>query len=163
MKKFFKKKRRLLLFGSVLFFLFCVCFFSFKNRFLSPDTRFRQFTDKLFENELSANTLNLHYTLAHPEKYGIKETEISLGDMSPESFEKGKEELLKLQKKLNSFESKDLSKENQIIYDILRLSFATQLSVADDYLLANLLEQIWVFRHSFLFFWQNIPSALLMI
>ena len=137
MKKFFKKKRRLLLFGSVLFFLFCVCFFSFKNRFLSPDTRFRQFTDKLFENELSANTLNLHYTLAHPEKYGIKETEISLGDMSPESFEKGKEELLKLQKKLKSFESKDLSKENQIIYDILRLSFATQLSVANDYLLAE--------------------------
>lgn len=137
MKKFFKKKRRLLLFGSVLFFLFCICFFSFKSRFLPPDTRFRQFTDKLFENELSANTLNLHYTLAHPEKYGIKETEISLGDMSPESFEKGKKELLKLQKKLNSFDSKDLSKENQIIYDILRLSFATQLSVADDYLLAE--------------------------
>ena len=30
-----------------------------------------------------------------------------------------------------------LSKENQIIYDILRLSFATQLSAADDYLLAE--------------------------
>lgn len=137
MKKFFKKKRRLLLFGSVLFFLLGICFFSFKSRFPSPDTRFRQFTDKLFENELSANTLSLHYTLAHPEKYGIKETEISLGDMSPESFEKGKEELLKLQKKLNSFDSKDLSKENQIIYDILRLSFATQLSAADNYLLTE--------------------------
>lgn len=137
MKKFFKKKRRLLLFGSVLFFLFCVCFFCFKSHFLSPDTRFRQFTDKLFENELSANTLSLHYTLAQPEKYGIEKTEITLGDLSPESFEKGKEKLLKLQKSLNSFDTKDLSKENQIIYDILKLSFATQLSVADDYLLAE--------------------------
>ena len=57
--------------------------------------------------------------------------------MSPESFEKGKEDLKKLQKKLNSFSPEKLSKENQIIYDILRLSFATQLSAADDYLLAE--------------------------
>ena len=137
MKKFFQKKRRLLLFGSALFFLFGICFFCFKSCFISPDAQFEQFTDKLFENELSSNTLNLHYTLANPEKYGIKEKEISLGDMSPESFEKGKEDLKKLRKKLNSFSPEKLSKENQIIYDILRLSFATQLSAADDYLLAE--------------------------
>lgn len=137
MKKFFKKKHHLLLLGSVLFFLFGICFLCFKSYFVSPDAHFRQFTDNLFENELSANTLNLHYTLAKPEKYGIKETKISLGNMSPESFEKGKEELQKLQKKLNSFNPQDLSKENQIIYDILRLSCSTQLSVSDDYLLAE--------------------------
>lgn len=137
MKKFFQKKRRILLLGFVLFFLFGICFFCFKSHFDSPDTRFRQFTDKLFENELSSNTLNLHYTLANPEKYGIKGKEISLGDMSPENLKKGKEELEKLQERLSSFSPEDLSKENQIIYDILRLSFATQLSVADDYLLAE--------------------------
>ncbi len=137
MKKFFTKKRRLLFLGLALFFLFGICFFCFKNHFLSSDTCFQEFTDKLFKNELSSNTLNLHYTLAKPENYGIKEPEISLGDLSPENFQKKKEELQQLQKRLQSFTPEKLSKENQIIYDILRLSFATQLSVADDYLLAE--------------------------
>ncbi len=137
MKEFFSKKRSLLLFCTVLFFLFGICLFCFKNHFISPDTRFEHFTDKLFENELSSNTLNLHYTLAEPEKYGIEEKEISLGNMSPENFAKGKKELQELQKELNSFSSEDLSKENQITYDILKLSFATQLSMADNYLLAE--------------------------
>ena len=149
MKKFFTKKRRLLFLGSMLFFLFGICFFCFKNHFISSDTRFQRFTDKLFENELSSNTLNLHYTLAKPENYGIKEATISLGDLSPENFQKRKEELQQLQKNLSSFTPEKLSKENQMIYDILKLSFATQLSVADDYLLTEPLGQIWVFRHSF--------------
>ena len=137
MKKFFTKKRRLLFLGSMLFFLFGICFFCFKNHFISSDTRFQRFTDKLFENELSSNTLNLHYTLAKPENYGIKEATISLGDLSPENFQKRKEELQQLQKNLSSFTPEKLSKENQMIYDILKLSFATQLSVADDYLLTE--------------------------
>lgn len=137
MKKFFSKKRLLLLLGSTLFFLFGVCLFCFKNHFISPNTRFEHFTNKLFENELSSNTLNLHYTLAEPKKYGITKKEITLGNMLPENFAKGKEELQELQKELNSFSSEDLSNENQITYDILRLSFATQLSMADHYLLSE--------------------------
>ena len=137
MKKFFTKKHRLLFLGSMLLFLFGICFFCFKNHFISSDTRFQRFTDKLFENELSSSTLNLHYTLAKPENYGIKKAPISLGDMSPENFQKRKEELQQLQKKLNSFTPEKLSKENQMIYDILKLSFTTQLSATDNYLLAE--------------------------
>lgn len=137
MKKFFSKKRLLLLGGSIFLLLFGICTFCFKTHFLSPNTRFENFTNKLFEKELSSNTLSLHYTLANPEKYDIPKKEITLGNMSPENFIKGKEELQKLQKELNSFSSEDLSTENQIIYDILKLSFATQLSIADDYLLSE--------------------------
>lgn len=121
----------------MLLFLFGICFFCFKNHFISSDTRFQRFTDKLFENELSSSTLNLHYTLAKPENYGIKKAPISLGDMSPENFQKRKEELQQLQKNLNSFTPEKLSKENQMIYDILKLSFTTQLSATDNYLLAE--------------------------
>ena len=32
---------------------------------------FSEFTTSLFQNELTGNALNLHYTLAHPENYGI--------------------------------------------------------------------------------------------
>ena len=137
MKDFFSKKRIHLFLGVVLFFLTGICFLCFKNHFISPDTRFEHFTNKLFEDELSSNTLNLHYTLAYPEKYGIKNYDISLGNMAPETFEKSKEEIQSLQKELNSFKNSELSLENQMIYDILRLSFATQLSVADSYLLAE--------------------------
>lgn len=135
MKKFFSKKCRIFLWSAILFFLSGLCFFCLKTHVFSPDVRFERFTDKLFEEELSSNTLNLHYTLAEPEKYGIKENTISLGNMSPESFIERKESLQELQKKLSSFSSKKLSREHQIIYDILKLSVATQLSVADDFLL----------------------------
>ena len=78
--------------------------------------------------------------------------------MSPESFEKGKEDLKKLQKKLNSFSPEKLSKENQIIYDILRLSFATQLSAADDYLLAEPLgANLGTSGTASCSYWQNTP------
>ena len=33
--------------------------------------KFEAFTKKIFEKEVSGNMLNLHYSLAHPEKKGI--------------------------------------------------------------------------------------------
>ena len=42
--------------------------------FLTDDTRkFRSLSGELFISELSGDTLSLHYTLAYPEKYGIRE------------------------------------------------------------------------------------------
>ena len=48
----------------------------------TEDGRFDKFADNLFQREVAANTLNLHYTLAHPEEYGITDYAISLGAMS---------------------------------------------------------------------------------
>src|SRR5699024_6624712 len=47
----------------------------------TEDQRFRSFTRQLFCQEVGANTLNLHYTLADPAAYGIDSTRISLGTM----------------------------------------------------------------------------------
>ncbi|MDE7250187.1 MAG: DUF885 domain-containing protein, partial [Lachnospiraceae bacterium] len=42
--------------------------------FLTDDTRkFRKLSGELFVSDLSGDTLSLHYTLAYPEKYGIRE------------------------------------------------------------------------------------------
>ncbi len=40
--------------------------------------RFRQATSQLFHEEMLANTLNMHYTIAHPEDFGITDYEAIL-------------------------------------------------------------------------------------
>lgn len=51
--------------------------------------RFRQATSRLFREEMLANTLNMHYTIAHPEDFGITDYEAILpgyaGDKHQES------------------------------------------------------------------------------
>ena len=44
-----------------------------------PD--FTSYTQLLFQEQLAADTIGLHYTLAHPENYGITSHEISLGSL----------------------------------------------------------------------------------
>ncbi len=53
--------------------------------------RFRQATSRLFREEMLANTLNMHYTIAHPEDFGITDYEAILpgyaGDKHQESLQ----------------------------------------------------------------------------
>ena len=42
------------------------------DHFISENSRFETFTQKLFQSEVSSNTLTLHYTLADPDKKGIQ-------------------------------------------------------------------------------------------
>ena len=119
----------LLLLG--IFSLFCL-----KTRpFSSWDTRFEAFTRQLFCQELSSNTLNLHYTLAYPEKYNIENYSISLGSMKPQNLQENFDSIKALKKQLERFPASKLSTENQMVYDILRLQFATELSSENCYLL----------------------------
>ena len=39
--------------------------------------RFDAYMDDLFYEDIVLNTVNLHYTLAHPENYGITEYEVN--------------------------------------------------------------------------------------
>lgn len=47
--------------------------------------QFSNFTSDFFREELSLNTLNLHYSLDNPASYGITSYEISLGNISADS------------------------------------------------------------------------------
>ena len=53
----------------------------------TADSKFRTYTRELFRQELSGNTLSLHYTLKNPSTYGIQEEDISLGsyNVDPEA------------------------------------------------------------------------------
>lgn len=96
----------------------------------SEDRRFEAYVNQLFQKEVSGSTLNLHYTLAKPEKLGITRNEPSLG-----LFEAGgkdvQEACEEIEKKLASFSEKKLNEENQITRDQLLLSVHTRKHLSD--------------------------------
>lgn len=100
---------------------------------------FDDFLDELFYSEVTANTINLHFTLASPENYGILDTPITLGDLSEASLSKANASLENAFFALNSFDYSSLNSKQQLTYDILKeylrneLS-ATKLSIYDEIL-----------------------------
>lgn len=138
MKAFFlRKKKYLLPLLLVLAMAFAASVFALRDYiFLSEDGRFEKFTERIFSDEITSNTINLHYTLAYPQEYGIDDYEVSLGTMEPEVLKKSSTSAKKLLKKLERFDSSKLSRSNQITYDILSLELENQASLdQDSYLL----------------------------
>lgn len=62
------KKRIAVYIGMPVILVTIVCLIILGN----DARRFHTLTETIFESELSENTLNLHYTLANPENFGIK-------------------------------------------------------------------------------------------
>ena len=90
-----------------------------KNR-ENENAKFQTFTANLFAQEVSANTLTLHYTLEHPETYGItsQEQKVALGsgNVDPKQTGVGIENTSTAMKK---FTYKELNRENQLTYDVI--------------------------------------------
>ena len=81
--------------------------------------QFRQFTNQLFCQELSSNTISLHYTLKNPKEYDIRENEVTFG-----TFPTDNKNLLasveNLEEVLKTFDYNKLSVENSLTYDVLK-------------------------------------------
>lgn len=101
--------------------------------FLSSQSRFEKFCDEFFQEEMAANALTLHYTVADPKNYGIECDEISLGSYSTDSSAQ-KKWLLSKSLALKTIIRGSLSKDAQKTYDLLRYCFETELE-RPDYLL----------------------------
>lgn len=95
----------------------------------SENRRFEQYTHELFCQEVSGNTLSLHYTLNNPADYGIKNVPVSLGTCTSDSDAMcaSIENALAL---LHSFDRNKLSEENQLTYDILGDYYASAFELA---------------------------------
>ena len=163
MKKILSLKRKYFICAAALLLVSGAAFFFLKTCLPSSENKeFESYIEDIFQQEMKTNTLNLHYTLAYPEDYGIDEYQVTLGTMEPDALEKNQKEAEKLQRELEKFDLSQLSEENQIIYDILSLEFSSQLSK-----IFIIIRSPWdlpsVPRPSFPYFWQNIPSALLQI
>lgn len=82
-------------------------------------TEFEEFTLNLFRDEITENTLNLHYTLEDPSSYGISDYPLTLGEFSGENTDEACRQAEKLRKELREFDYDKLTANQQITYDIL--------------------------------------------
>ena len=129
-----KHQKKLLFFLLLLSFalLSPPLFSSWKT--YSTNKNFEKYTEELFLSEVSANALNLHYTLANPEKSGITEYSCSLGSFDPSQISSRTLLWENRKSQLEQFPTRLLSEENQITKDILCLTCDTELLSGNQYL-----------------------------
>lgn len=100
---------------------------------------FDSFLEKLFQSEVSANTINMHYTLRNPENYGISDYKVTYGEISKESHQKSiaaSENILSI---LDNFSIKQMDVSRNLTYEILKEELETQMEGADFYLYQEML------------------------
>lgn len=126
------KKRSLaaLLLLSALLVIFCCA--ESTRLFLNADKNFEKFTDSLFCQEVSANTITLHYTIRNPSDYGIDDPDISFGTYPSTSVTLAEQNaaIENCQKLLSDIPCQELSPDNQLTWKILEDSFSRSLEGA---------------------------------
>lgn len=91
-----------------------------------PD--FASYTQLLFQEQLAADTIGLHYTLAHPENYGITSHEISLGSLDEANILSTRLSCENIRAACSRFDYDTLTTEQQLTYDILDYTLDQNLS-----------------------------------
>lgn len=131
--------RRLLLGAALFMALLLLPLLFLAGKKILTNYRFSRYTDRIFVQDISQNVLNLHYTVADPEAYGIEEYSTSLGCFRTDQITTGYVTAENRLKKLKSFSYEDLSQENQLTYDVVALALQTDLLSSNNYLLEEML------------------------
>lgn len=100
----------------------------------SADPDFDQFLEDLFLEDVTDNTLNLHFTLKDPAGYGIEDMEPSLGDLDDRDFSSLEEDWADIEgtfQELQSFDYDKLDEKQQLTYDILYHYMNQEISMKD--------------------------------
>ena len=143
---FHKPTSRILIAGTLcLVFLLGTVLGWANTHLLSADSRFEQFTEELFQKEVSGNMLNLHYSLAYPEKKGIQRPKATLGTISLPSSQltdassaslsntssEAEDFTSQTLKKLQTFKASGLSESNRPTLDMHLMYYKTQADYQD--------------------------------
>lgn len=124
--KYILKKRTVI--GIFTLIFICLCSSSCNtppkslssSSFSNEQQDFDSYTNQLFREEMQGNTINLHYTLANPENFGINSHKISLGSLSKESSKNSTAAFENILAKLSSFHYDTLNGRQQLTYDVLK-------------------------------------------
>ena len=92
--------------------------------------KFEEYTQEVFCNEVSSNTINLHYTLKNPEDYGITDYEVSLGSFESDT-DMIKVSAENMRQSLQEFSYEGLDLQNRITFDILEYQVKSAEKNAD--------------------------------
>lgn len=120
----FKKQWFLLSSLAFVFFASLFLLFAFKKE----ERLFRELTTEIFKGELIPNTLNLHYTLAHPSDYGIYQYEPRLPVYSGEDCLLASARLENYLSVLKAISPEKLNTEDHYTYVLLTSYLSNQLS-----------------------------------
>lgn len=121
-----KKRTLVILLSLFILVLLGTFFYRQKISAQTEDQRFQTYTNELFRQELSGNTLSLHYTLKNPDTYHIMDTPVSLGSYQTDASYvcASLENSLSL---LHSYDKSKLSGNHQITYGILEAHLTSSL------------------------------------
>ena len=101
--------------------------------------KFDTYLESLFSQEVTASTINLHYTLKNPENYGIDDYTVTYGDVSRDSYQASFLALENIRKVLESYDPKKLDTPRRLTYDILYAETELDLTATDLYLYQEML------------------------
>ncbi len=100
--------------------------------FASEDNaEFDDFLMDVFRDDITENTINLHYIVSHPENYGIDDYTVTLGDFSRESRSQTRSQLEELLKELSQYKTASLSQSQYLDYIILKDYLQHQLKLEE--------------------------------
>lgn len=97
-----------------------------ENALLTQKT-FDELTDKIFLESVTDTGINLHYTIANPEAFGITEFPATFGSFTLDQMHQNMQEIADLKKTIDTIDSSLLDDEQQLTYDILKSYVDTEL------------------------------------
>ncbi len=122
-------KKRSAVITAVFLAVLSVTVLSVHHFYKNENQQFEEYTYNLFCQEVSGNTISLHYTLKNPSAYGITDTPVSIGSCTADtgSICAAIENGLAL---LKSYDRRRLSAENKLTYDVLEDYYTTAFELA---------------------------------
>lgn len=112
-KKRYRKRGFLLLFAAML----CLQAGCGENQ--ETQNKFSKYLNQIFRTEIAASTLNMHYSLAHPENYGIVDYTVTYGNVTADSGNEAAAVLENWKENLEKFNKRELSTSQKMTYDIM--------------------------------------------
>ncbi len=99
----------------------------------TSESEFNSYLQKFFQTQVTANTLNLHYTLAEPSSADISQYPVTFGEISAKNESEQMAALENMRNELYTYDPSSMSVNAQITYDILEDSITRSLELAPYY------------------------------
>ena len=112
-----------------LFFVLLLCAVSCISVFFlyfEPEPSFQKLTNQLFIEDITTDTLSLHYTLAYPSRYSVKNYPLTLPKYKKDNLEQSKIKIENMQSALSVIDISKLSTEETYCHKLLQDYFSTQ-------------------------------------
>lgn len=99
----------------------------YKKSALDTQKDFDEFTDRIWKKEIVNSTLDLHFTLADPESYGITDYPITFGTCTLDQMLEDVKSVKSMKMELESIDETLLTEPQQLTFRILESYLDTQL------------------------------------